>query len=65
MARPKTKKTKLMRVPECFDKQVDNMCKRYNYKNKTTFLEKEGTVIFQNVDFINKVFNPFRKGKKK
>jgi len=64
MGRPKKIKTKLARVPVSFDIQVTKMRKRYWYSANTDFLDKEGTTIFQNVDYINKIFKPFRMMKK-
>jgi len=63
MPKPNQIKTKIIRAPICFDRQVSYMCKIYGYKHKTEFLAKEGTIIFQNVDFINKMFMPFTKKK--
>lgn len=58
--------TRLMRVPNKFHDQVSKMAKKYNYPSKTSFLEKEGIVILENVDTINKYFKPvfglFKKG---
>lgn len=61
MGRLKKTPTKLMRVPKSFDFQIDKMTKSYGYKSKTEFLDKQGKTIFENVDYINKVFNPFRR----
>jgi len=41
-----------MKVPFCFKKEVFRIAKKRNYSSATKFLEKEGTSILQNADYV-------------
>ena len=69
MGRPKSSLTTNMRVPISFDLEVKKLTHKYNYKNKTDFLENELTPLLSRIDFISdpisNMFSRQRKHEKK
>jgi len=50
-----------MRVPRKFKDKVFFMSKKYDYPSTTEFLEKDGTKVFDNADYINDLIRGFSK----
>jgi len=53
MSLRKRRKTELMRVPSNFSSLVSKITIKRGYPSKTEFLDKEGTRIFSNADYLS------------